>query len=224
MEGQLTKARKKGLTPVLIIDEIQNLRNIYVNGERYLLDELFNLFVRLTKEIHVAHVILLTSDSYFIEDIYNNAKLKKTTKFLHLGHLEKPTIEQWLQEENFNLSEIEFIWNKLGGCVWEITELIKEVKSGESVEQACENYIREEYGKLKDFLRLSNEIEEEMIRQVHQAIVSRGFASPTDFGKTLNTLIPKMVEKDFWFFRSDTQQITANSESIRWAMRRMEEH
>jgi len=70
MESKLAKAKKKGIQPVIILDEIQMLKNIYINSERFLLDELFNLFVRLTKVVHLAHIVLLTSDSYFIEEIY----------------------------------------------------------------------------------------------------------------------------------------------------------
>jgi uncharacterized protein len=224
IEGQLTKARKKGLQPVLIIDEIQNLKNIYMNGERFLLDELFNLFVRLTKEIHVAHVILITSDSYFIEEIYINAKLKKTTRFFHVGHLPKFDVQAWLSKEGFEEQAIQQIWEKLGGSAWEITELIKEVKNGKSIEAACEYFINDEYSKLQELLRTMTEEEENSIRKVNAAIAQHGYASTFDFDKPINPLIPKMVEKDVWFFRTDQQKITANSESIRWAMKRLLEH
>ncbi len=67
MEDKLIAAKKRGITPIIVMDEIQSLKNIYLNQERYLIDELLNLFVRVTKVTHTAHVVLATSDSYFIE-------------------------------------------------------------------------------------------------------------------------------------------------------------
>ncbi len=222
MEEQLTKAKKKGLQPVIILDEIQTLKNIYFNGERNLLDELFNLFVRLTKEIHVAHIILLTSDSYFIEEIYNHSKLQKTTELFHVGHLLEEDVREWLLRENVEENDIQYLWERIGGSCWEITQIISKYQNGESIKSACDYFINDEAGKLTDFMRtrMSDE-EKEITRQVHRHIVQNGFAHTGDFDKSLNPLIPKMVAHDFWFFRTDSQHITANSESIRGAMKKM---
>ena len=73
MEAQLEKAVENGIRPVIILDEIQTLKDIYMNGERMLLDELFNFFVSITKETHLAHVILDSSDSFFISELHQNA-------------------------------------------------------------------------------------------------------------------------------------------------------
>ena len=70
---------KDGKKPILIIDELQKLKHIYFNGDgkggKSLLNELFNLFVHLTKVRHLCHVICLTSDTLFIEEIYRNSKV-----------------------------------------------------------------------------------------------------------------------------------------------------
>ena len=222
MIDQLRKAQKKGLQPVIIIDEIQTLKDIYFNGERNLLDELFNLFVGLTKETHLAHVILLTSDSYFIEEIYNHSKLKKTAEFFHLDHLSRQDTMGWLVKENIEKKHAAHIWEKIGGSAWEISQILSKMKDGESVEDACEFFIHDEYGKLVDYVRTQLTDEEKAIADsVHQQIIEKGYATATDFGKSINPLIPKMVDLDFWFFQTNSQKITANSESIRWAMKRM---
>ena len=71
-------------------------------ANRHLIDELFNLFIGLTKGYsHVAHVILLTSDSYYIEEVYNNAKLNKTAEFYLLDHLSRKDVEAWLRTEGW---------------------------------------------------------------------------------------------------------------------------
>ena len=222
MESKLAKAVKKGIRPVIILDEIQMLKNIYINGERFLLDELFNLFVRLTKVTHLSHIVLLTSDSYFIEKIYNNAKLKKTSELFYVGHLAKEDVWEWLHKEGYPENDILFIWENLGGSAWEINQVLQKVKQQVPLKQAVRHFLEDEYGKLVDFLRTSTtEQEEAVIRKVHKDIVENNFAHTGDFDKALNPIIPKMVAHDFWFFRSDTQQITANSESIRQAMKRL---
>jgi hypothetical protein len=76
------------------------VKDIYLNNERYLVDELLNLFVRLTKVTHTAHFVLATSDSYFIEEIYTNAKLQQSSQVYLVDHLDQPFVEAWLKAEN----------------------------------------------------------------------------------------------------------------------------
>ncbi len=89
MKQEMQKVVMQGVRPVIIIDELQALEGIYFNGQRELLKELFNFFVAMTKESHLCHVIIASSDGYFIERIYNDSKLKKTSKFLEVDYLSK---------------------------------------------------------------------------------------------------------------------------------------
>ncbi len=73
-------AKKK--TPIIIIDEIQTLEDIYINSNRDLLKEFLNFCVRLTKELHLSHVTILSSNTIFIDRIYNDARLKKNQQIL----------------------------------------------------------------------------------------------------------------------------------------------
>jgi AAA+ ATPase superfamily predicted ATPase len=45
-------------------------------NQRELIKELINFFVAMTKESHLCHVLLSSSDGYFIEKIYNDSKLQ----------------------------------------------------------------------------------------------------------------------------------------------------
>jgi uncharacterized protein len=219
METQLEKAREKGKIPVLVLDEIQMLKSIYFNGERHLIDELLNLFIRLTKVRHLAHVILLTSDSFFIEEIYNNAKLKKTMELILVEHLPYETVRTWLAGEGFTEEDITFVWEKLGGCAWEIRQLAQKVQQGIPLPQAVQHFLDDERAKLAEFLRTQvPEAELPLVQQVHRDIARQGYADIAAYGKSLNALIPLLVAHDLWFYRADKQRITANSESIRAAM------
>lgn len=133
MKQELQKTAAQGIRPVIIIDELQALEGIYLNGQRDLLKELFNFFVAMTKESHLCHVIIASSDGYFIERIYNDSKLKKTSKFLEVDYLSKEDVLFWLGDlqgqskiKAFTLSDSqkEKIWDTLGGSCWEINSFL----------------------------------------------------------------------------------------------------
>ena len=83
---------------MIIIDELQALEGLYMNGhkDREIIKELFNFFVAITKESHLCHVIIGSSDGYFIERIYNDSKLRKTSAFLKVDYLDKEQTMYWL--------------------------------------------------------------------------------------------------------------------------------
>ena len=80
----------------MIIDEIQKLEDVYINDKRELLKEFLNFCVSLTKEKHLSHVLILSSNTIFIERIYNDAKLKETSRFKKIDHLSKEKVQEWL--------------------------------------------------------------------------------------------------------------------------------
>ena len=133
MKREMEKTNKKGKRPVIIIDELQALDEIYFNGGRELLNEMFNFFVAMTKESHLCHVIIASSDGYFIEKLYNDSKLKKTSELFEVDYLPKEDIVYWLNnlEKESKISDyvltkpqIEYIWDHFGGSFWEISILL----------------------------------------------------------------------------------------------------
>ncbi len=72
MEGKLSMDEESGKRPVIVFDELQKLKDIYLNGgsQKPLIKELFNFFVRLIKVLHLSHVMVMTSDTFFIEQVY----------------------------------------------------------------------------------------------------------------------------------------------------------
>lgn len=223
IEDKLKSSKAKGKQPIIIIDEIQLLKNIYINGERYLIDELFNLFIRLTKVTHTAHIILSTSDSYFIEEIYNNAKLMKTTDFFFVDHFNKETVTQWLASENISKKNIENVWNNLGGCPWEISQTLTMLNQGHKIDEICSYIINDNYSKLYEFTRKFEEDNKSVFYEVIEKIVKNKFCHPSAISnnKILNDLLKTMISHDFWFYKVDEQKITANSQSIFRAFERM---
>ncbi|ASJ15779.1 hypothetical protein A3L04_01170 [Thermococcus chitonophagus] len=74
LEDYFRELRDKERKPILVIDELQVIGDLKVDGP--LIYKLFNFFVRLTKETHLVHVFVVTSDSLFIEKVYNEAMLQ----------------------------------------------------------------------------------------------------------------------------------------------------
>ncbi|MBF0449936.1 MAG: ATP-binding protein [Candidatus Magnetomorum sp.] len=172
MEKELLKIVKKGKRPVIIIDELQALEDIYLDGQRELLKELFNFFVALTKESHLCHVIIASSDGYFMNRIYEDSKLAKTSEFFEVEYLNEKDITQWLshlkQESAINaytlsLSQIKTIWKYLGGSVWEISKILAELipyADKKCIEDVClmntiERMITINKGKLNHYAKIN---------------------------------------------------------------------
>ncbi len=134
MEKELIGFRERGKSPIILIDELQALEDIYINGQRELIKEVFNFFIAMTKESHLAHVIVASSDGYFIEKIYTHSKLNKTSRLLEVDYLDKDSIYYWLEnidKENniksyrFSKEQIDLIWDRLGGSIWEIDDILQ---------------------------------------------------------------------------------------------------
>lgn len=136
MERELEKISKKGKRPVIIIDELQALDEIYFNGGRELLNEMFNFFVAMTKESHLCHVIIASSDGYFIERIYQDSKLKKTSRLMEVDYIGCDDVMDWLSNldtyskiDHFVLSDgqKQSLWDFFGGSCWELSDFLGEL-------------------------------------------------------------------------------------------------
>lgn len=158
MKKELQALNDRGIRPVIMIDELQALESIYFNSQRELIKEMLNFFVAMTKEAHLCHVLLASSDGYFIEKVYSDSKLKKTAKFFEVDYLPKDDITYWLNNlhqesgiEKFTLtpSQVEYVWEHFGGSIWEISALLGDllpVAQGKSVsdhdiQDVCQKYM-----------------------------------------------------------------------------------
>jgi len=135
MKIKLVKLRKKGIKPVIIIDELQALDEIYMNNgkDRRLIIELFNFFVAMTKESHLAHIMIASSDGYFLNTVYTDSRLKQTSKFYKVDFISKEDVIDWLLNlekyskiKDYTLAEEDAgkIWDTVGGSMWEIQDIL----------------------------------------------------------------------------------------------------
>jgi len=199
---------------ILIIDEIQTLEDIYINGDRELLKEFLNFCVRLTKETHLSHVVILSSNTIFINRIYSDAKLKKTSRFYKIDHLDKSIVVEWLSGEGFKDDEIELIWDYLGGCIPDIQRMMFEKKEFNTLEEYLEHQAFLAYSQIVMFYhqgKFSKE-EIEIFENICKEILANGsLVLSKDKNPKYLEVISKWAEKEILFFDPLTLEVKGNS-------------
>ncbi|WP_456419965.1 ATP-binding protein, partial [Methanocaldococcus infernus] len=85
----LLELRKEGKQPIIILDELQKIGDLKING--FLIYELFNYFISLTKHKHLCHIFCLSSDSLFIEKVYSEAMLEDRVDYILVDDFDKET-------------------------------------------------------------------------------------------------------------------------------------
>jgi AAA+ ATPase superfamily predicted ATPase len=135
MEQFFVEISKKR-TPVLIIDELQVVGDIKIDG--LLMYKLFNFFIRLTKELHLCHIFAVSSDSLFIEQVYSEAMLQGRSRHLLVDDFSEETTMNFLDGYGFTDVEKEFVWDCCGGKPIYLVEL---VNAGEDRKKKAEEML-----------------------------------------------------------------------------------
>jgi len=212
--NELENVTKENKKPILIIDEIQTLEEIYINGDKELLKEFLNFCVALTKEIHISHVVILSSNTIFIDRIYNDAKLKKTSHFYKIDHLGKDIVVEWLRGEGFRKEEIDLIWEYLGGCIPDIQRVLFAKKEYKTIKEYLEHEAFLAYTQMVMFYHQENFSKEEIeiFEKICREILLKGnyIIKKEDNSKILK-VISKWAEKEILFFDPLSIEVTANS-------------
>ncbi len=116
------EVRATGKQPVLILDELQKIGDVKVNGS--LIYELFNFFIDLTKEKHLAHVFVATSDSLFMESVYSEAMLEGRCRYLLVDDFDYEATAAFLEKYGFTADETAVAWEYCGGKPICLVELV----------------------------------------------------------------------------------------------------
>ncbi len=159
--------REKRKMPVLILDELQMLKDISLNGNRSLLKSFFQFLVALTKVEHLAHVFCVSSDSLFIEYVYSATELEGRAKYILVDDFEKKeTLEfiDFLTKELLkgkiilSKKEKEKIYELVGGKPVYLISIINDLKT-KSLDEVLSYLLQDEKAKIKMFLNLLEEEE-----------------------------------------------------------------
>lgn len=212
--AKIKEILESGRRPILIIDEIQKLRDLYMengNGEREFLKEFLNFCVRLTKETHLSHVVILTSNTVFTERIYNDARMKKTSQFYKVDHLSFEKVKEWLRLEGFSEGEIEFVWGYLGGCISDLLKAIEVKRQGRDLKEFLEREAWLAYTEIDEFLAVFNDEEVEFFTKVAEEIVKRGYYSIRGLKEDKRKFLQMWAEKEILFYDPLELRVVPNS-------------
>ena len=146
------EVKNSGKQPVFILDEMQKIGDVKMNGS--LIYELFNFFIDLTKEAHLAHVFVATSDSLFLEHVYNEAMLEGRCRYLLVDDFDETTTAAFLEGHGFTDDEKALAWEYCGGKPVYLLEVIRADDRGREIGRL----LRMRAGELKTFLKTLNEL------------------------------------------------------------------
>ncbi|WP_291322771.1 ATP-binding protein [Desulfonatronospira sp.] len=225
MKAEFRELNAKDVKPILIIDELQALDFIYFNSQRELIKELINFFVAMTKESHLCHVLLSSSDGYFIEKLYNDSKLKKTSELFEVDYLPKVDIVYWLNnlEKESNIKEyslsqdqIEYIWEHFGGSIWEISNLLGKFLTvcqdgkvpDDQMRKLITKYMMQARSYFEEYAGLKRHLQA-LFAEVHKKS-AKGFFKETELGwlvdggffteDKLREELNSLVQKNFFYY------------------------
>ncbi len=219
----LDEFKKTGKKNILIIDEIQILEDIYFNGEKELLKEFLNFCVRLTKELHISHVVILTSNTIFLNRIYNDSKLKLTSDFKLIGHPKKEIAIKLLKDLEYSDDKIDLALEYYGTTLTLLIKLYSYIKPDSSIDE-LKKYLESEALDAKMQIdevltntkkyNLPKMIDDEFLI-IADNIVKRGYFNYGEQDRqTKQKLLPVVEvfsEKEILFYNPQTGIITPNS-------------
>ena len=212
------KVKKENKKPILIIDEIQTLEEIYINGERELLKEFLNFCVSLTKETHLSHVVILTSNTIFLNRIYNDSKLKETSIFKRINHPSKEIAEKLLKDLGYNESQINLILEYFGNIISRLLYLYTFIKPEDSIEKLKEFLEKEKLDAKIQILEILKRHKkynlpknaEEIFMNLADKLMKDGL-NFKDLSEEEIELIDVLCEREILFFDPQTGIVTPNS-------------
>jgi len=140
IETVLRAFYESGNVPVLIIDELQVIGDLKVDD--LLIYKLFNFFIRLTKELHLAHVFTISSDSLFIEEVHSEAMLEGRCRYLLVDDFDRETTAAFLGKYGFTADDTAVAWKYCGGKPICLVELVNAKLNGKDVESESKKLLK----------------------------------------------------------------------------------
>jgi AAA+ ATPase superfamily predicted ATPase len=223
---EFQKSKKQN---IFIIDEIQVLEDIYIDKEKELLKEFLNFCVSLTKETHLSHVVILTSNTIFLNRLYNDAKLKATSDFVLINHPDIKVARKLLKDLEYNNEQIDLILEYFANALVYLIKTYSYVKPNDSIDKLKEFLENEKinaYMQILEILKrykkynLSSNAKEEFLK-IAKDIVKNGKFLFINANEKLLDIIDVFCEKEILFFNPQTGIITPNSRIYIKAMQEM---
>jgi AAA+ ATPase superfamily predicted ATPase len=195
------------------------------NGrDQRLIIQLFNFFVAMTKESHLAHVIISSSDGYFINRVFTDSRLKKTSKFYKVDYLPKEDVIEWLlnlekyskiKEYTLTEGDAEKIWDTVAGSMWEIQDILSDLFN-RPLDEVLANYKRKMVGIITDYIVTKGRKKREKILSHfngHDRLLKK------DINEDDEELLRDMVRNNILYFDPIEAIYYPQGKSYQWGIR-----
>ncbi len=145
-------------------------------------------FVLLENELvklkvnHVSHVIVMTSDTFLIEEVYANSALKNTSRFYLVDYFDDETTSEILREK-LPEEQAKRISEWIGGVPW----MIEEILESEDREKTLEEMYKQSRAKLEGFLLECED--EETSKEILRKVLEGGYKPSRGEMKTSKRLV-----------------------------------
>ena len=179
---------------ILILDELQVIKDIKIN--EFLIYKLFNFLLSLTKVLHICHVFAITSDSTFIERIYNEAMLQGRSRYYLVDDFDKETVKRILREKGFSDKEIDIVWKYFGGKPIYLVEAIQAKRVGRDVKGLCEEFYEIRYGQLEEIIYKEKRLNERRFKEIIELLKEfrdKNFLRYKEINPTIQFLIENNI-------------------------------
>lgn len=199
---------KRFRKPILILDEIQNLKNSGLDNQE--LSQLLNFLVTVTKRLHLAHAIVVTSDCLFIDEIARLASLEEAAEYLYVGDLPQNSVIDWLREEGMPTHKAKKIYDTVGGRPYDLWIAIQHFRATEEVD-VLKTMLRRKASRVKLLLKSAGSREYRFVKRLAKGPVTVGEVHPT--------VLKWAVENEVAFFDPVNGEVYALSRSMREALK-----
>ncbi|MCX6579376.1 MAG: ATP-binding protein [Candidatus Aminicenantes bacterium] len=230
MKAEFLELTREGIKPVLIIDELQALEEIYFANDknRLFITALFNFFVALTKQAHLVHIIVASSDGCFLNTVYNDSRLKKCAAFYKVDYLAKHDVMRWLLNLEkyskitaYRLTEGEAgkIWDTVGGSFGEIRDILTELFDN-PIEEVLRLYKKKIKGMIEYYIGMDMRKEKilEVFLKKETAHIKDFIPQGIEVGD-LEGLLQDMVRNNILYFDPTEAIYYPQGKSYRWGIR-----
>ena len=98
----------------------------------------------------------MTSDTFFIEEIYSSSSLKNTSRYYLVDHFDDETALEILSDEGLSEEEARYAVEWIGGVPW----MMEEILDGEDVKAVIRELYDQTLGKVYEVVRGREDLKE----------------------------------------------------------------
>ena len=171
LEGLFEGLNDSGVKPVLVLDEMQTIKEIINAAGRPVLSSLFNFMVGMTKETHLSHCLCATSDGLFIEEVYSNARLEGRAEYILVDDLDRDRAYEMYGK--LGIEDKGLVWEYVGGKIGDIRRVVRYKRRGYSEKDTVKRLVKEEASKLELFLGFLKYADKEVEFRGKRVVVDR---------------------------------------------------